>query len=76
MSDADLYKERFGEVKNLVLETIKKKWIRSGRRDRIGSQASSKRDREDDALADKNSRLRVSSPVGIALYHLSIRFIL
>ena len=64
VSEADLYKERLGEVKNMVLETIKKRWIRPGRRDSMSSQVSSKRDREDDNMADKNSRVRSTSPVG------------
>ena len=49
-SEAELLKERLGEVKNQVLESVKKRWIRPGRRDSSASQMSrlSKRDREDD----------------------------
>ena len=63
-SEAELYKERLGEVKNLVLTSVKKRWIRSGRRDSTASQMSfnSKRGREDDVLAKKDSRPRVTSP--------------
>ena len=44
-SESDLYKERLGEVKNLVLESVKKRWIRSGRRDITTSQMSSNSNR-------------------------------
>ena len=60
-SEADLFKERLGEVRNLVLENVKKRWIRKGRRDSIGSQTSSKRGREDEIIF-KNSRPREKSP--------------
>ena len=60
-SEAELLKERLGEVRNLVLENVKKRWIRKGRRDSIGSQTSSKRGREDEMVL-KNSRPREKSP--------------
>ena len=60
-SEAELFKERLGEVRNLVLENAKKRWIRRGRRDSIGSQTSSKRGREDEMIL-KNSRPREKSP--------------
>ena len=66
-SEADLCKERLGEVRTLVLESVKKRWIRSGRRDSTASQMSrlSKRDREEDIMARKDSRLRVSPPASL-----------
>ena len=60
-SEAELFKERLGEVRNLVLENVKKRWIRRGRRDSIGSQTSSKRGREDEMIM-KNCRPREKSP--------------
>ena len=45
-SETELYKERLGEIRNLVLENVKKRWIRPGRRDSIASHSSSKRGRD------------------------------
>ena len=66
-SEADLCMERLGNVRNLVLESVKKRWIKSGRRGSTASQlsTSSKRDRTGENLAEKNSRSRVSSPPGL-----------
>ena len=66
-SESDLYKERLGEVKNLVLESVKKRWIRPGRRDSTASlmSSNSKRGREgEDDILSKISRSRAASPVG------------
>ena len=60
-SETELYMERLGEVRNLVLENVKKRWIRPGRRDSIASQTSSKRGREDDIFS-RTSRPRAVSP--------------
>lgn len=56
-------KERLGDVKNQLLESVKQRWIRPGRRDSFGSQASynSKRDREDDTDFDRSNRPRTLS---------------
>ena len=55
-SEVELYKERLVEVKQQVLEKVKARWMRPGRRDSICSQASSKRDREDDDENDMEKR--------------------
>ena len=56
----DLCKERLGDVKNQLLETVKSRWIRPDQRNSICSDASSKRDRDDDSVAEKSSRPRTS----------------
>ena len=45
-SETELYKERLGEIRNLVLKNVKKMWIRPGRRDSIASHSSSQRGRD------------------------------
>ena len=65
-SEAELLKERLGEVRNLVLDSVKNRWIKRGRRNSAASLLSlnsSKRYREDDMLAEKSSRQRVVSPL-------------
>ena len=63
--EIDHCKEILGSVKNQLLESVKQRWIRPGRRNSMGSSVlsggSTKRDREDRSV-DKNSRLRVTSP--------------
>ena len=49
----ELCKECLGHVKNQLLESVKQRWIKAGRRDSIVSigsivSGSSKRDREED----------------------------
>ena len=64
-SEAELCQERFGMVKNLVLDSVKSRWIKHGRRGSTASQisvTSSKRDREEGGLLAKNTRPRVFSP--------------
>ena len=60
----DLCKERLGDVKNQLLESVKQRWIRPGRRDSIGSITSnnSKRKSGDDVSSEKMSRTRIASP--------------
>ena len=61
--EINLCKERLGEIKNQLLDSVKQCWISPGRRDSIGSQASinSKRDREDDLASDRTNRPRIST---------------
>ena len=62
----ELAKERFGEVKNKVLEGLKGRWIKPNRdrRDSLGSFASnrSKRDRESLESDPRINKQRVTSP--------------
>ena len=61
--EVELCKERLGDVKNQLLESVKQRWIRpGGRRDSIGSINSSKRDRDDDISSERMSRQRTISP--------------
>ena len=60
----ELYKERLGDVKNQLLESVKQRWIRpGGRRDSFCSvtSGSSKRDR-DEVISDRSNQQRTSSP--------------
>ena len=63
----ELWKERLGHVKNQLLESVKQRGIKTGRRDSIGSigsivSGSSKRDKEEDPEG-RSHRIRTSSPV-------------
>ena len=59
-------KERLGDVKNQLLESVKKRWIKSGRRNSICSFGStnSKRDRDEENSIDKISRPRTATSNG------------
>ena len=61
----DQCKERLGSIKNQLLESVKQRWIKPGRRNSLGSSVlsggSNKRDREDRSL-DRISRQRITSP--------------
>ena len=59
----DQCKERIVDVKNQLLESVKQRWIKPGRRNSICSLAStnSKRDRDEDIAADRSNRQRTSS---------------
>ena len=61
--ELDLCKERLGDVKYQLLESVKKRWIRPGRRDSIGSLGStnSKRPSDDDLPTERVSRPRTAS---------------
>ena len=61
--ELDLCKERLGDVKNQLLESVKKRWIRPGRRDSICSLGStnSKRPSDDDLSTERVSRPRTAS---------------
>ena len=56
--------KRLGDAKNLLLESVKQRWIPPGRRDSISSNISgvSKRDRDED-ITDRSNRLRTVSPI-------------
>ena len=62
----DQCREVIGNIKNQLLESVKKRWIRPDRRLSIGGSSvvssGSKRDREDTSL-ERSSRQRRSSPV-------------
>ena len=62
--EVELCKERIGDVKNQLLNSVKQRWIRSGRRDSFGSQASmgSKRGRDDEPPDERASRIRTPTP--------------
>ena len=60
----EVCKERLGDVKNQLLESVKQRWIRPGRRNSMGSSimsGASKRDREDKSM-DRINRQRITSP--------------
>ena len=61
----DLCKERLGNIKNQLLESVKQRWIRPDRRNSMSSSVvsgtGSKRDR-DEKSPDRSSRQRVISP--------------
>ena len=60
---ADQCQERLGDVKNQLLESVKKRWIRSGsRRNSICSESSvySKRDRDEELSSERSNRPRTS----------------
>ena len=56
-------KERLGDVKNQLLESVKQRWIKSGRRDSFCSVGSSnsKRDRDEVLSSDRTNRPRTST---------------
>ena len=56
-------KERLGDVKNQLLDTVKQRWLKPGRRNSFGSivSGSSKRDR-DEVSPNRSNRPRVISP--------------
>ena len=57
-------KVRLGDVKNQLLESVKQRWIRPGRRNSMGNSimsGASKRDREDKSM-DRINRQRITSP--------------
>ena len=62
----DQCREVIGNIKNQLLESVKKRWIRPDRRLSIGGSSvvssGSKRDREETSL-ERSSRQRRSSPV-------------
>ena len=65
-AQVELCRERLGDVKNQLLESVKQRWIKSGRRNSICSLASesSKRSRTgEDDFEDRSHRIRTSSPV-------------
>ena len=61
--DLDQCKERLGDTKNQLLESVKQRWMKPGRRNSFGSQAStvSKRDRDEDSASDRSNRRRTST---------------
>ena len=54
-------REQLGDIKNQLLDSVKQRWIRPGKRDSICSLASnsSKRDRGEDNSVDRASWLKV-----------------
>ena len=73
LSEAELYRERLGEVKNLVLNSVKKRWIKPGQRGSNASQLSvnSKRGREVDSVAKKVSKQRAHLPWSLSPNYIS-----
>ena len=62
----DQCKEGLGNVKDQLLESVKKRWIRPGRRNSMSSSnisGGSKRDRDGKSPDRDHSRLRTNSPV-------------
>ena len=64
--ELDQCKERLGDIKNQLLESVKRRWIKSGRRNSMCSLGStnSKRDRDDDQFSDRRSRPRTVTSNG------------
>ena len=58
----DQCKERLGDIKNQLLDSVKQRWIKPGRRFSISSQtsSSSKRDRNEDLSVERINRQKVS----------------
>ena len=64
--EIDQCKERIGNIKNQLLDSVKQRWIRPGRRNSmsssINSGTGSKRDRLEDRSEDRETRQRMASP--------------
>ena len=61
--ELDQCKERLGDIKNQLLDSVRQRWIKHGRRNSICSLAStnSKRDRDEDLSYDRINRPRTST---------------
>ena len=55
--ELDQCKERLGDIKNQLLESVKRRWIKSGRRNSMCSLGStnSETDRDEDFSSDRRS---------------------
>ena len=71
-SETELYKERLGEIGSLVLENVKRRWIRPGRRrDSIASHSSSQRGRDMEVFS-RTIKPRAVSPEALDPKYFSI----